>query len=72
MKLKNLLKTTYKNIIMHIVYRTLRNTPLRIDTDEYEITDFETAQQRYNEWLEEEETYTAGIAVIIQSTDDHV
>ena len=53
---------------MHIVYRTVE--PLHEDLyDEYEITDFETAQKRYNEWLEDRETYTAGIAVIIQSTD---
>jgi hypothetical protein len=57
---------------MHIVYRTIKSTPLSIDTDEYEITDEETAQQRYDSWIEDSQTYTAGIAVIIKSTDDHV
>lgn len=59
-----------------IVYRTVEkndSNPSNIKgvvyEDRYQILPYDEAKVKYDEWLADEDTYTAGIAKIVESTD---
>ncbi len=49
---------------MHIVFRT------KFNSLEYRICNFQDAQKLYKEWSNDDGTFNAGIAVIIESIGD--
>lgn len=73
-RLKGLLCTANSKQGLFVAYRTKCHPEDRneIQGDEYVVRNYEEAMQQYEKWLTDNETWSAGIAKMVESTDHNL